>query len=175
VESARDVPLDVLETEAERATPERLRSPHERVRQPDSVEGSSEASLLGIPCPQAHDVAKEDAALQRRPVGKLSKRLLERRRLRRLRVGTTAAAWHGARERDEEKHDVPPLSASHAHGCCNRDRRALQPSAHMSIFLIFIVVAVLLLIVLNTKRWKGLLRGAKDARRGIEEEIKSDD
>jgi hypothetical protein len=45
----------------------------------------------------------------------------------------------------------------------------------MSIFLIFVVIAVLLLIVLNTKRWKGLLRGAKDARRGIEEEIKSDD
>jgi hypothetical protein len=90
-------------------------------------------------------------------------------------VVATAAAGQSARERDEEEHDVPPLSAPHAHGCCNSGARALQPFAHMSIFLIFIVVVVLLLIILNTKRWKGLLRGAKDARRGIEEEIQSDD
>jgi hypothetical protein len=44
----------------------------------------------------------------------------------------------------------------------------------MTILLVFVGVAVLLLILLNTKRWSGLARGAKDARRGLEEEIKSD-
>ena len=45
----------------------------------------------------------------------------------------------------------------------------------MSIFLAFLAVTILLLLLLNTKRWKGLARGAKDARRGLEEEIKSPD
>jgi len=45
----------------------------------------------------------------------------------------------------------------------------------VTILLIFIGVVVLLLVLLNTKRWAGLARGAKDARRSLEEEIKSPD
>jgi hypothetical protein len=45
----------------------------------------------------------------------------------------------------------------------------------MSILLIFIVVVVLLLVLLNTRRWAGLARGARDARRGLEDEIKNPD
>jgi hypothetical protein len=45
----------------------------------------------------------------------------------------------------------------------------------MTILLIFIGVVLLLLVLLNTRRWAGLARGAKDARRGLEEEIKHPD
>jgi hypothetical protein len=45
----------------------------------------------------------------------------------------------------------------------------------MTILLIFVGVVLLMLVLLNTKRWAGLARGAKDARRGLEEEIKSPD
>jgi hypothetical protein len=45
----------------------------------------------------------------------------------------------------------------------------------MTILLIFVGVTVLLLILLNVRRWSGLARGAKDARRGLEEELHGHD
>jgi hypothetical protein len=41
----------------------------------------------------------------------------------------------------------------------------------VSIIVAFIVVTVLLLVLLNTKRWTGLVRGARGAKRELEEEI----
>jgi hypothetical protein len=45
----------------------------------------------------------------------------------------------------------------------------------MSIFLAFVAVVVVLILLTNTKRWKGLARGAKSAKQGLEEEIKHPD
>ena len=42
----------------------------------------------------------------------------------------------------------------------------------MGIVVAFIVITVLLLFLLNTKRWTGLVRGARGAKRELEEEIK---
>jgi hypothetical protein len=42
----------------------------------------------------------------------------------------------------------------------------------MSIIIAFVVVTLLLVLLTNTKRWKGLARGARGAKRGLEEEIK---
>lgn len=45
----------------------------------------------------------------------------------------------------------------------------------MSIIIVFVVVTLLLVLVLNANRWKGLVRGARGAKRGLEEEIKRRD
>jgi hypothetical protein len=45
----------------------------------------------------------------------------------------------------------------------------------MSILIAFVVVALVLILLTNTKRWKGLARGARSAKRGLEQEIKNDD
>ena len=45
----------------------------------------------------------------------------------------------------------------------------------MSIFLAFVVVVVVLIVLTNTKRWKGPARGARSAKQGLEKEIKSPD
>lgn len=42
----------------------------------------------------------------------------------------------------------------------------------MGIVVAFILITVLLLVLLNTKRWTGLVRGARGAKRELEEEIK---
>jgi hypothetical protein len=45
----------------------------------------------------------------------------------------------------------------------------------MSIIIAFIVVVAVLILLTNTKRWKGLAGGARRAKQGLEEEIKSPD
>jgi hypothetical protein len=45
----------------------------------------------------------------------------------------------------------------------------------MTIVVAFIVVTVLLIVLLNSKRWAGLARGARDAKRGLEQEVRDDD
>jgi hypothetical protein len=45
----------------------------------------------------------------------------------------------------------------------------------MSILIAFVAVALVLILLTNTKRWKGLARGARSAKHGLEQEIKSDD
>ena len=45
----------------------------------------------------------------------------------------------------------------------------------MGILVAFIVVTVLLILFTNTKRWKGLARGARNAKRELEKEIQSPD
>ena len=42
----------------------------------------------------------------------------------------------------------------------------------MGIVVAFVLIAVLLLVLLNTKRWTGLVRGARGAKHELEEEIK---
>jgi hypothetical protein len=44
----------------------------------------------------------------------------------------------------------------------------------MSIVVAFVVVTVVLVLLTNTKRWKGLVRGARSAKHGLEDEIKRD-
>lgn len=43
----------------------------------------------------------------------------------------------------------------------------------MTIFLIFVGITVLAIFLLNTRRWSRLARGAKDARHGLEDEIRT--
>ena len=45
----------------------------------------------------------------------------------------------------------------------------------MTLVLAFIVISVVLIVLLNSKRWSGLARGARDAKRGLEEEVSSED
>jgi hypothetical protein len=45
----------------------------------------------------------------------------------------------------------------------------------MTLVLAFIVISVLLIVLLNGKRWSGLARGARDAKRGLREEVRDDD
>jgi hypothetical protein len=45
----------------------------------------------------------------------------------------------------------------------------------MSILIAFIAVAVVLILLTNTKRWRGLASGARRAKRDLEEEIKTPD
>ena len=45
----------------------------------------------------------------------------------------------------------------------------------MTILLVFVAVTALAILLLNSKRWSRLVRGAKDARHGLEEEIKAPD
>jgi hypothetical protein len=42
----------------------------------------------------------------------------------------------------------------------------------MQIVVVFVLITILLLVLLNTKRWTGLLRGARGAKRELEDEIK---
>lgn len=44
----------------------------------------------------------------------------------------------------------------------------------MQILFIFIVVAVVLIFLTNTKRWKGLARGAKSVKSEFEDELHDD-
>jgi hypothetical protein len=41
----------------------------------------------------------------------------------------------------------------------------------MQILVVFIVVAVVLIFLTNTKRWKGIARGAKSMKSGLDEEL----
>jgi hypothetical protein len=43
----------------------------------------------------------------------------------------------------------------------------------VSILIAFLVVVAVLILLTNTKRWKGLASGARRAKRGLEEEIKT--
>jgi hypothetical protein len=45
----------------------------------------------------------------------------------------------------------------------------------MSIIIAFVVVTVLLILLTNTSRWKGIARGARGAKKELEEEIHADD
>ena len=45
----------------------------------------------------------------------------------------------------------------------------------MSILVAFIVVAALLILLTNTKRWRGLAKGARRAKDDLEQEIKAPD
>jgi Sec-independent protein translocase protein TatA len=45
----------------------------------------------------------------------------------------------------------------------------------MTLVLAFIVITVVLIVLLNGKRWSGLARGARDAKRGLKEEVRSED
>jgi hypothetical protein len=44
----------------------------------------------------------------------------------------------------------------------------------MSIIIAFVVVTIVLVLLTNTKRWKGLIRGARGAKHSLEDEIKRD-
>jgi hypothetical protein len=54
---------------------------------------------------------------------------------------------------------------------CSRARQAVQRRG-VSIIIAFVLVTILLLVLLNTKRWTGLVRGARGAKRELEDEIK---
>jgi hypothetical protein len=43
----------------------------------------------------------------------------------------------------------------------------------MSIIIAFVVVVLVLILLTNTKRWRGLARGARRAKRDLEQEIKA--
>jgi hypothetical protein len=43
----------------------------------------------------------------------------------------------------------------------------------MSIIIAFVLVALVLILLTNTKRWRGLARGARRAKHDLEEEIKT--
>ena len=45
----------------------------------------------------------------------------------------------------------------------------------MSIIIGFVVVALLLILLTNTRRWRGIARGARGAKKELEEEIRADD
>jgi hypothetical protein len=45
----------------------------------------------------------------------------------------------------------------------------------MTLVLAFIAITVLLIVLLNAKRWSGLARGARDAKRGLEEGVRGED
>ena len=45
----------------------------------------------------------------------------------------------------------------------------------MTLVLAFIVISVLAIVLLNSKRWSGLARGARDAKRGLKEEVRDDE
>jgi len=54
---------------------------------------------------------------------------------------------------------------------CGPTREAVQRRS-VSIIVAFVLITILLLVLLNTKRWTGLVRGARGAKRELEEEIK---
>jgi hypothetical protein len=45
----------------------------------------------------------------------------------------------------------------------------------MTILVAFIAVALVLILLTNTKRWRGLASGARRAKRDLEKEIKTPD
>jgi hypothetical protein len=45
----------------------------------------------------------------------------------------------------------------------------------LSIIIAFVLVALVLILLTNTKRWRGLASGARRAKRDLEQEIKSPD
>jgi hypothetical protein len=45
----------------------------------------------------------------------------------------------------------------------------------MSIIIVFVAVVLVLILLTNTKRWRGLASGARRAKRDLEEEIHTPD